>query len=74
MMPEPGTLTVTVPEYAKAVGVGESTIYAAIQRVEIPAVKVGRSVRLPRWLLDKLKEPPASAIDDGDPHLVEAVE
>ena len=50
-------LTVTVPEYAEATGFGESTVYAAIARGELPVVRAGRAVRLPRWLLDQLREP-----------------
>ena len=50
-------LTVTVPEYAQAAVVGRSTVYAAVARGELPAIWVGKSVRLPRWLLNKLKEP-----------------
>lgn len=51
------SLTVTVPEFAKAVGVAETTVYAAIQRQETPAIHVGRAVRIPRWHLAQLLEP-----------------
>ena len=51
------SLTVTVPEYAKAAGLSETCIYNAVNRGELPAIRVGRAGRLPRWLLDKLKEP-----------------
>ena len=50
-------LTVTVAEYAQATGFGVSTVYAAIERGELPFVECGRSKRLPHWLLDRLKEP-----------------
>ncbi len=49
-------LTVTVPEYCEATGFGQSTVYAAIARGELPVVRAGRAVRLPRWLLDRLKK------------------
>ncbi len=49
-------LTVTVPEYAEAAGFSKSAVYAAIARGELQAVWVGRSVRLPRWLLNRLKK------------------
>lgn len=61
-MPETSeSLTVTVPEFAKAIGVAETTVYAAIQRRETPAIHVGRSVRIPRWHLDQLLQPTAAA-------------
>ena len=50
-------LTITVPEYAKAARVGKSTVYKAIADGQLPAIWVGSAVRLPRWLLNKLKEP-----------------
>ena len=61
MSDTPETLTVTVPEYAKTMRTGESTVYAAIQRGEIPAIHVGRAVRIPRWHLDQLLQPTAAA-------------
>ncbi len=50
-------LTIPVPEYAAETGFSKSAVYAAIARGELPAVRNGRSVRLPRWLLNRLKEP-----------------
>ena len=58
-------LTMSVDEYARAANFGRSTIYGAIQRGELPVIRVGRSVRLPRWLLDPLKRPTAVQ-DDGE--------
>ena len=57
-MPETSeSLTVTVPEFAKAIGVAETTVYASIQRQETPAIHMGRAVRIPRWHLHQLLEP-----------------
>ena len=50
-------LAMKVREYAEATDTAESTVYAAIARGDLPAVWVGKSVRLPRWLLNRLKEP-----------------
>ena len=50
-------LTIRVPEYAEAADVSKSAVYEAIARGELPAIRVGRAVRLPRWLLNKLKDP-----------------
>ena len=52
-------LTIKVPEYAKATDVSKSAVYEAIARGELPAIRIGRAVRLPRWLLQKLKDPEA---------------
>ncbi len=52
-------LTIKVPEYAKAADVSKSAVYEAIARGELPAIRIGRAVRLPRWLLEKLKNPEA---------------
>ena len=61
-MPETSEcLTVTVPEFAKAIGVAETTVYASIQRRETPAIHQGRAVRIPRWHLDRLLQPPETA-------------
>ena len=60
-MPETSeTLTVTVPEFAKAVGMAETTVYAAIARGEIVAIRIGRAVRVPRRVLQELLEPQES--------------
>ena len=60
-MPETSeSLTVTVEEFAKAIGVAETTVYAAIQRQETPAIHVGRAVRIPRWHLNQLLQPAAT--------------
>ncbi|MBF6215495.1 excisionase family DNA-binding protein [Nocardia puris] len=47
--------TVSVSEFAQLVGVGRSTAYAAIAAGSIPAVRVGRRVRVPSaWVLRQL--------------------
>ncbi len=52
-------LAIEVPEYAKAADVSKSAVYEAIARGELPAIRIGRAVRLPRWLLNKLIDPEA---------------
>ena len=61
MSETPETLTTTVPEFARAIGMGETTVYAAIQRNEIPVIRVGRAVRIPRWYMRQLLEPTEAA-------------
>ena len=38
----------TVPEYAKDMKLAVSTVYAAVARGEIPSVRVGTAIRIPR--------------------------
>jgi excisionase family DNA binding protein len=44
----------TVEEVAKALRVGRSTAYDAIRRGEIPSVRIGRRLLVPRHALDKM--------------------
>ncbi len=51
-------LTYTIPEAAKALGVGRNAAYAAAQRGELPTVKIGRRLLVPRLGLEKLLAEP----------------
>ena len=42
------TLTMTVPEAARLIGVSDSAAYEAAARGDIPAVKIGRRVLVKR--------------------------
>ena len=44
----PERATITVPEAAMLLGLSESATYDAVQRGEIPAVKIGRRVLILR--------------------------
>jgi excisionase family DNA binding protein len=46
--------TLTVTEAAVLLGVGRNTCYAAIARGELPAVRLGRRLLVPRIALEKL--------------------
>jgi excisionase family DNA binding protein len=51
-----------VPEASKLMGVSTSTIYAMIQRREIPFVRIGSATRLPEaelaaWVASKVENP-----------------
>ena len=52
-----GPLSISVPEYCAETGFALSTVYAAIGRGELAHVRMGKAIRLPRWLLDPFKEP-----------------
>jgi len=47
-------LTLTVDETAKILGVGRNSAYEAIARGEIPIVKVGKRLLVPKVALEKL--------------------
>ena len=46
-------MVLTVPEAAKVLGIGKNLAYEAIQRGEIPSVKVGGRILVPVAALDK---------------------
>lgn len=45
-------LALTVTEAASALGIGRTVAYDLIRRGEIPHVRIGRSIRIPRASLD----------------------
>ena len=47
------TAVMKVDEVARALRVGRRQCYAAIERGEIPAIRIGRSLRVPRAWLDR---------------------
>ena len=47
-------LTLTVDETAKILGIGRNSAYDAIARGEIPVVKVGKRLLVPKAALQKL--------------------
>ena len=49
-------LTLSVAEFAKALGVAEPTVYTAVKRGEIPAVRIGDRVLIPKAVLDHMFE------------------
>lgn len=55
----------TVCEVAKILRLGKISVYQAIARGEIPCVRIGRRILIPRYalerLLDRLQQAPAPA-------------
>lgn len=45
---------ITVPEYAKFVRIGRNQAYEAIRRGDIYAIRIGRSLRVPRAELERV--------------------
>ena len=47
-------LALTVPEAAAVLRIGRSAAYEAVDRDELPAVRIGRRLRVPRYALARL--------------------
>ncbi len=47
-------LTLSVAETAKLLGIGRNSAYEAVSRGEIPVIKLGRRLLVPRLALEKL--------------------
>ena len=48
------TLTLTVTEAGKLLGISRNSAYEAARRGEIPTIRVGRRILVPRSRLDEL--------------------
>ena len=53
-------LTLTVEETAKLLGIGRQLAYERVKTGEIPSLKLGRRLVVPRRALEKLLEEPKS--------------
>ena len=53
---EDGRLTLTIEEAAKILGIGRQLAYDRVKTGEIPVIKIGRRLLVPRHALDKLLE------------------
>jgi len=51
--PEPLSLCLTVKQAASMLGVSKAAAYQAVQRGEIPHLKIGRRVVIPRAAFDR---------------------
>jgi excisionase family DNA binding protein len=56
-------LTMTVEEAAIALGISRATAYEAVGRGEIPCIRIGRRILIPKVALEKMLEAPNSAPD-----------
>ena len=48
--------TLTVEETASALGISRNAAYEGVRRNEIPSIRVGRRILVPRAALDRLLE------------------
>lgn len=46
--------TVTVEEAARALGIGRGTAYEAVRRGEIPAIRLGKRLVVPKQAIEQL--------------------
>ena len=51
---ESNKLTFTVEETAKILGIGRNSAYEAVARGEIPVIRVGKRLLVPKAALEKL--------------------
>ena len=54
-------LTMTVEEAATALGISRATAYEAVSRGEIPAIRIGRRILIPKVALAKLLDSDSQA-------------
>jgi excisionase family DNA binding protein len=52
--PQPTRQAYSVEEAAKLLGVGRTTAYLAVARGELPCIRIGRRVVVPRAALERL--------------------
>lgn len=54
MMVDQPAATMSVPDAAALLGISRSTLYRAIGRGEITAIRIGRCTQIPRHVVDRL--------------------
>ena len=54
MKPTEKKLTLTVPEAAQRLGIGRNAAYQGVRRGEIPSIRVGGRILVPKRALDDL--------------------
>lgn len=52
--PEPGPATYTVEQAGNLVGVGRSSAYTAVATGQLPSIRIGRRILVPRAALERL--------------------
>ncbi len=64
-IPHIHNMTMSVEEAALCLGISRNSAYEAVRRGEIPAIRIGHRIRIPRrrfmsWLLGQDDEPPGA--------------
>ena len=65
--------TISVPEAGRLLGVGRNSAYEAAARGEIPTIRIGRMLRVPKAALKRMLslDGPASEGQGGAEHRIE---
>ena len=63
---ENNRLTFTVSETAKILGIGRNSAYEAVARGEIPVVKVGKRLLVPKAALEEMLRGPKASVRNND--------
>ena len=56
-------LSLTVTEAAEMLGISRTLAYALVARGELPSLRMGRRIVVPRRALEALLEPPSNSVD-----------
>jgi excisionase family DNA binding protein len=60
-MTDPERQTLTVEEAARALGCGRNAAYQGVRRGEIPSIRIGKRLLVPRAALERLLAEPAGS-------------
>ena len=56
----------TVVEVAKILRIGKISVYQAIQRGEVPSIRIGRRILIPKFALEQLLTRPSAPKQKAD--------
>ena len=56
-------LSLTVMEAAEVLGISRTLAYELVARGELPSLRMGRRIVVPRRALESLLEPPSNSVD-----------
>jgi excisionase family DNA binding protein len=59
-------LLLRATEVGKLLGVGRSKVFAMVAAGQLPAIRIGRSVRVPREALERWVREQTVAVDEGN--------
>ena len=66
-MTDTGTLTVTIDEAAKRLGIGRNQAYEAARSGQIPVIRIGKRILVPVHALEQLIKGPSVRHNDIEP-------
>jgi excisionase family DNA binding protein len=63
---KPNPTVLTVVEVAKILRIGKISAYQAIERGEVPSIRIGRRILIPRFALEQLLTRPSAPKQKAD--------